>query len=224
MSAPPDESNLKYGWLGRTKFEQDKARQEKHANSSPWPKEIWHAATAAYLAGELEQERRFPVIITGLTGPFSTRQKLQQITGLPSLPEVQWATVTSMYDDDEEDHEVVKEGETTGTTTTDAQITLKQKKKKQKEEEPEKVQYCHVNWEQLERVKEYSDGEKVIVWFQEKRRSAWLARSVKRKGKGEGNREGEGQGQGGKHQHQHQHQHQHEHHVGHGEGVEGRVQ
>jgi hypothetical protein len=161
------------------KFEADKARKEKHGNPTPWSREVWQAATAAYLAGVVEPERRFPVIITtGSTGPFTTREQLQEVTGLPSLPEVQWTTVTSIYDDDQEEEEERADQGCTG-TITDPEST---KKKKKQKKEPEKVQYCHVNWEQRERVKEYSDGENVIVWFQEKKRYAWLAHSVKQQG------------------------------------------
>lgn len=48
-------------------------------------------------------------------------------------------------------------------------------------EKPEKVQYCDGNWKQLVRVQEYSDGEDVLIWFQGKKRAAWLARLVKQK-------------------------------------------
>jgi hypothetical protein len=176
------------------KFEQDKARKEKHRSSAPWPREIWQAAPAAYLAGEAEPERRFPVIITSSTGPLPTRQKLQEIAGLPLLPAVQWTTVTSIFDDDEHDHGVRMEGGPAGTTTCGEQSTPKIDKKKQKEEckePPKEVQYCHVNWEQLQRVKACSDGEKTVVWFQEMKRYAWSARSLRPEGKGERNAEGE---------------------------------
>lgn len=180
MSAPPNEVNQKYGWLAKAKFEEDKARKEKYGNPTPWSKEVWQAATAAYLAGVVEPEKRFPVIITsGSTGPpFTTRQKLQEVAGLPSLPEVQWTTVTSILDEEqeEEDEEGKKQGRRG--TTTDSKSTKKTKK-------PERVQYCHVNWKQLVRVKDHSDGEDVMVWFQECKRYAWLARSLKRKEGGE---------------------------------------
>jgi hypothetical protein len=180
------------------KLEQDKACKEKHRNSAPWSPEIWQAAPAAYLAGEAEPERRFPVIITGSTGPLPTRQKLQEIAGLPLLPAVQWTTVTSIFDD-EDDHGVGMEGGPAGTTTGGEQSTPKIDKKKQKEEckePPKEVQYCHVNWEQLQRVKACSDGEKTVVWFQEMKRYAWLARSLRLEGNGERNAEGEREGEG----------------------------
>jgi hypothetical protein len=179
----------------KAKFEEDKARKEKHGNPTPWSAEIWQAARAARNAGVVEPEKRFPVIITtGSTGPFISRQKLQEVAGLPSLPEVQWATVTTIFDDEEEreaeeaEEEVgAKQGSTGTTTITDAQTAQQQqqqKKKKQQEqkEEPKKVQYCHVNWEQLQRVKEYSDGEDVMVWFQDCKRFAWVARLLKGEG------------------------------------------
>jgi hypothetical protein len=74
-----------------------------------------------------------------------------------------------------------KKGPSRGAQAPSQTRRVRRRKKKQKKE-PEKVQYCHVNWEQRERVKEYSDGENVIVWFQEKKRYAWLAHSVKQQG------------------------------------------
>lgn len=153
MSAPPDENNLKYGWLAKAKFEADKARKEK--KSAPWSKETWQAAGEAFRAGVVEPERRFPIIITSSTGPFPTPQKLQEVAGLQSLPDVQLMTMAS-WDD------------SAGSRGTDSK-------------KPEEVRYCEVNLDQLSRVKEYSDGKDVLVWFQGKRRFAWLAHSVKQK-------------------------------------------
>jgi hypothetical protein len=164
MSAQPDEENLNR-WLGKHRFEEDKARKEqfekdkalKDKKPTPWSREAWQAAAARNRAGVVKPERRFPIIITSSTGPFTTPQKLQEVAGLSSLPEVQWTTKTSFFDSEEE-----------GSKGPDS-------------EKPEKVQYCDVNWEQLVRVKEYSDGEDVLVWFQGKKRAAWLARLVKQK-------------------------------------------
>lgn len=158
MSAPPNEGNLKYGWLAKAKieeerarmqkFEEDKAKKEKYKPHPPWPPEAWHAARERAMLGVVEPERRFPVIITSSTGPFTTPEKLQEVADLPSVPEVKRTTMTSLLEDEA------------------------------KELEKEEVQYCDVNWEQLVRVYDYSEGEDVIVWFQEKKRFAWLAQSV----------------------------------------------
>lgn len=176
MSAPPDEDNLKYRWLAKARFEEHKAKLEEKAKfeqdkarkdpkPSPWSKETWQAAAAARAAGIVEPERRFP-IITSSTGPLTTPQKLQEIAGLSSLPDVQWTTRASILDPDEK-----------------VEIRDSDAKK------PEKVQYCDVIRDQLQRVREYSDGENVIVWFQGKKRHAWLAHSMRQKS---GNRTGDG--------------------------------
>lgn len=165
MSAHPDEENLKR-WLAKHKVEEDKAREEnfekvkalKDKKPSPWSREAWEAAAARHRAGVVQPEPRFPIIITCSTGPFTTPQKLQEAAGLSSLPDVQWTARTSVFDSEGEEGSKGPDGE-----------------------KPEKVQYCDVNWEQLIQVKEYSDGEDVLVWFKGKKRFAWLAHSVKQK-------------------------------------------
>ena len=164
MSVHPDEENLNR-WLGKHKFEEEKARKEKFEKDkalkdkkpSHWSRETWQAAAARDSAEIVKPEWRFPIIITSSTGPITTPQKLQEVAGLSSLPEVQWTTRTSLLDSGEEE-----------SRSSDG-------------EKPEKVQYCDVNWKQLVQVKEYSDGEDVLVWFQGKKRAAWLARLVKQK-------------------------------------------
>ena len=79
----------------RAMSEADKARKRK---SPPWSREAWQAAARAPV---VQPERRFPIIITA--GPFSTPQKLQEVAGLPSLPDVQTATRASFSDDDDEE-------------------------------------------------------------------------------------------------------------------------
>ena len=140
----------------REKFEKDKVLKDE--KPSPWSGEAWQAAAAKSRAGVVEPEPRFPIIITSSTGPFTTPEKLQKAAGLSSLPDVQWTTRTSLLD---------SEGEKESRSSDSGN--------------PEKVQYCDVNWKQLVQIKEYSDGEDVIVWFKGKKRFAWLAHSVKQK-------------------------------------------
>ena len=168
MSAPLNEENLKR-WLVQRKFEEDKARKEKFEKdkvlkdekAAPWSREAWQRGAAARdWVGAVGPEPRFPVIITNSTGPFTTPKKLQEVAGLSSLPDVQWTTTrTSVFD---------SEGDAEGSRGSDGK-------------RPEKVQYCDVNWEQLVQVKECSDGEDVLVWFQGKKVLAWLAHSGKQK-------------------------------------------
>lgn len=166
MSGPPDEHNLNYKLLTKANFERNKALKEasgKHC--SPWSKEAWQAAAERFRAGVVEPERRFPVIITSLGGPFTSAQKLKEVAGLSSVPEVHWTTRSSIWDPEEEEAEEEEGG------------------KGAEDKKPrERVQYCDVNWNQLLRVKEYSDGENLLVWFQGKKRFAWLALSTKQKG------------------------------------------
>ncbi|KAF7513389.1 hypothetical protein GJ744_009810 [Endocarpon pusillum] len=162
MYAHPDEENLTR-WLDKQKFEEDKARKEqfekdkalKDRKPTPWSREAWQAVAARNRAVVVKPERQFPIIITSSTGPFTTPQILQEAAGLSSLPEVQWMTRTSFSASEE------------GSRDPDG-------------EEPEKVQYCDVNLKQRLQVQEYSDGEEnALIWFQGKKRAAWLARSVK---------------------------------------------
>lgn len=105
--------------------------------------EAWRAAAA--LAGVVEPEKRFPVIINSLM----TLEKLQEVADLLSLPEVKRTTLTSLLEDMAKEKELIE------------------------------VQYCDVDWEQLMRVRGYSEGENVIVWFQGKQIFAWEAHSVR---------------------------------------------
>ena len=158
MPAPPDGGNLKYEWLAKAKleeerarmqkFEEDKAKKEKYKPHPPWPPEAWHAARERAMLGVTETEKRFPVIITSSTSSFMTLEKLQEVDDLSLIPKVKRTTLTSILEEEA------------------------------KELEKEEVQYCDVNWEQLVRVYDYSEGEDVIVWFQGKQRFAWLAHSV----------------------------------------------
>ncbi|KAK2757258.1 hypothetical protein FQN54_004772 [Arachnomyces sp. PD_36] len=160
MPAPHDHDNLQYGWLAKSKmeeerarmqkFEEDKARKEKYKPLSPWPAEAWVQAYEARKRGHVEPEKRFPVIITSSTGPFPTPDKVKEVVDLPSTPEVKRTTRTTLSE------------------VSDAT-----------ELEKQEVEYCDVNWKQLVRVRDYSEGNNVIVWFQGKRRFAWLAHSVK---------------------------------------------
>jgi hypothetical protein len=170
MSAPPDENNLKK-WLGKTKFEEaereeekakrerekDEARRAKAERGPPWSGEMWQAAAAAGRAGKTKPESQHPIIVNNSTGLFMTPQKLQEIVDLPSLPDVRRTTKTSLSGPKTEEEANIKNPN------------------------PEKVQYCHVKWDQFRRVQEYSDGEIVIVWIQGKKRYAWQAHSVKQK-------------------------------------------
>lgn len=152
MPASPDEGNLKYGWLAKAKleeerarmqkFEEDKAKKEKDKSHPPWPPEAWHAAREQAMLGVPEAEKRFPVIIASSTGPFTTPEKLQKVADLSSVPEVKQTILTSILEE------------------------------KSKELEKKEVQYCDVNWKQLVRVYDYSEGEDVVVWFQGKKRFA----------------------------------------------------
>ncbi|KAB8207829.1 hypothetical protein BDV34DRAFT_59963 [Aspergillus parasiticus] len=81
----------------RRKFEEDKARKRKDA-CSPWPAEAWQAAWAASRAGVI-WEPRFPTIITD----FMTPQRVQELAGLPSLPETTW-TITTGFASEELDN------------------------------------------------------------------------------------------------------------------------
>ena len=167
MSRPLDETNLKYGWLAKTRleeqariqkrFEEDKAKKEEYKRDHPpWPGKTWQAAEAAFLAGDFGPEPRFPIIITKSTGPFTTPQKLQEVAGLSSLPEVKWTSMSSFLK---------------------SEVEAKRQ---------EKVQYCHVDWDELRRVEKYSNGERVLVWFENEKRFAWLAHSVKQKSANQG--------------------------------------
>lgn len=155
MSTSPDKDNLEYEWLAKAKleeeraclkkFEEDKALKDKKP-LSPWTAEEWQAARE-YAKSGLPEEARFPVIITS-SGPFTTPEKIQEVAGLSSVPEVKRTTLTSVLEEEA------------------------------KELDKEEVLYCDVNWKQLKRVRAYSEGKDVIVWFEEKQRFAWLAHSM----------------------------------------------
>ena len=113
MAEPPGKSNLERERPTETElegnmvriwgtFEEDKARKEKYKKYQPWPEETWRAATVAARAGVVELERRFSVIITSPTGPFTTPQELQEIADLPSLPEVKMTTLKSVLREKEQ--------------------------------------------------------------------------------------------------------------------------
>jgi hypothetical protein len=166
MSAPPDEENPKRRLVKnkaeeesnarKAEFEEDKALKDK--KPSPWSREAWQAAAARNEAGIVRPEPRFPIIIINSTeGSSMSPEKLQDVAGLSSLPDVRWTTRTSVFDSEEE-------GGSRGPDDG---------------ERPEKMQYCDVAREQLVRIKERSDGEKVLVWFDGQKRCAWLAHSVK---------------------------------------------
>lgn len=137
--------------LGRKVIETN-IQKEQAPRYLPWSAEQWHLASRPRAP---EPEKRYPVIINSSTGLLRTPQELQRLAGLPSLPHVLCTTKASSSDKVEgasRDHD--------GT-------------------EPEMMQYCDVNWEQLLRVQERTKGENVIVWFQGKKRFAWLARLEK---------------------------------------------
>lgn len=158
MPGPSDDQKLESERLAKAKFERDKALKEQSGRPL-WSKEIWQAAAAADRAGVIQPERRFPVIITTSQGPFTTPQKLQEVAGLPSVPEVRETTRTSIWDPDVEE----------------------ECRRAVCKHPAERMRYCDVNWYQLLRVKQYSDGEEPLVWFQGKKRAAWLAHSTKQK-------------------------------------------
>ncbi|KAJ9293934.1 hypothetical protein DTO271G3_7310 [Paecilomyces variotii] len=149
MSGPSDPNKLKsellevarYEEYRRRKFEEDKAR--KGDKGPPWPPEAWKAAAEAARAGILAPEPRFPILITD----FMTPQKVQEIVGLESLPEVKWTTRSAL------------EGEEPHLSHL-----------------PNELQYCAVTgFDQRQRIKEASTGENVMVRFEGTDRFAWLS-------------------------------------------------
>lgn len=46
---------------------------------------------------------------------------------------------------------------------------------------PEEVQICDINWDQYLRLQDLTEGEDIIVWFQDTKRACWVAQSIKKK-------------------------------------------
>ncbi|EEH05461.1 hypothetical protein HCBG_06580 [Histoplasma capsulatum G186AR] len=122
------------------RFEKDKALKEKYKKHPPWSAEDWQRAKAAPPRPPV----RYPVIISS-SGTFPTAEKVKEVANLPSVPEVLWTTMTTMFDSEPEP------------------------------EEPEKVQYCVLDFDALQLIENYAKGEDVAIWFEGKKRTAWLS-------------------------------------------------
>ncbi|EFE40277.1 hypothetical protein TRV_04971 [Trichophyton verrucosum HKI 0517] len=95
-------------------------------------------------------------IIISNAGPFTSPEKLQEILGLSTPPELKEATRAELTDDI---HPKLKEGDI--------------------------VQYCDVDLRYLDKVEEVSEGEDILIWADLKQRCGWLAHSVKSRAGGE---------------------------------------
>ncbi|KAF3479658.1 uncharacterized protein GIQ15_06634 [Arthroderma uncinatum] len=114
----------------------------------------WEAFRKASRTGELK-EKLYPIIIN-TTGPLTSPQKIQELIGLSSPPEVKDTTMGRIS---ELEHE------------------------SQKEEY--KVQYCMIDFEHLSLIEAQTEGEDVVIWIDGRRRCTWLAHSMKKKDEGQ---------------------------------------
>ncbi len=132
------------------KISKKESLKDQTPRDPPWSAEQWRLAGRHRAE---KPEKRYPVIISSSTGLFRTPRQLQEMAGLSSLPPVLWSTKASLSDK----VEAAGRGDNG--------------------KEAEKVRYCEVNWEQLAQVQKRTHGENVIIWFQGKKRFAWLAMS-----------------------------------------------
>lgn len=135
----------------RRKFEADKALKEKSKPPpySSWTLEQWQAARKA-----TSPPRQHPVIVTSSGScPFTSPEKIQEITGLSSISELRSAT----------------------------RATSEECKEPQEPEDVDKVDYVKVDIEVLLRIDKCTEGEEVFLWIDGWKKHAWLAHSMKQK-------------------------------------------
>lgn len=82
---------------------------------------------------------------------ISTAKELQQLANLPSVPEIETTRTAPR-----------------GWEDLDAPPA-----------DDREVQICHVDWKQLSKIKEVTEGDSISVWFRGTRRDAWVAESLK---------------------------------------------
>lgn len=126
--------------------------ENKQKSDFPWPPEVWEAAMHAFKNGWRKPEPRFPVILSP-DSPVSTPEKLQELAGLTSVPEIQHTTKTYPYGD-----EYVESYES------------------------QKVQICDLSWEELMKMEESAvcEATSTVVWFQDTKRAARVVVSLKK--------------------------------------------
>lgn len=139
-----NQKDLGYGWLVKSKFERDKVLKEKSDN---WKVTRWQAYWEDVRKGTVKHY--VCLVLITKSGPITSPEKLQEIAGLPSLPEVY--TTVKIRDSDEEPAA--------------------------EPNEEEQVQYCTV--EDLQAVKAAAYGVTQLVWFRDGPAGAWLAYSLK---------------------------------------------
>ncbi|EGD90967.1 hypothetical protein H112_01553 [Trichophyton rubrum D6] len=139
-----NQKDLGYGWLAKAKFEQDKLLKEK---SDTWKVARWQAYWEDVRKGTVK--RMVYLVLITKSGPITSPEKLQEIAGLTSPPEVY--TTVKMKDFGQEPPAEPRE--------------------------EEKVQYCTVG--NLQAVKAATYGVHQLVWFRDAPLGAWLAYSLK---------------------------------------------
>lgn len=130
--------------LGKSSVE----KQQK--SDSPWPPEVWQAALQAFNSGWQMPEPRYPVILTP-DGPVSTPERLQELVGLASVPEIKRTHKMHPY-----------------------------KNKYDESYESQGVDICDIGWDELLKLEERTECENSTrVWFQEQKRAAYVVLSLK---------------------------------------------
>ncbi|KAK2799173.1 hypothetical protein FQN50_008562 [Emmonsiellopsis sp. PD_5] len=176
MAPPPDTNNLKQQLLrshveARQQLEAHKRQLEREYEEAmikksnqkkfPWSPEAWKAAGEAHVRGEYRgiSSQRFPILFTPSgPGPFTTPEKIQEAGSLESAPGVIWSTESQW-----------------------GPIELEPTEEDSQKNGKARVQYCDVGFKEWKRIKEKTEGEDVVIWFNGKRRFAWLAHSMKQK-------------------------------------------
>ncbi|KAF3896061.1 hypothetical protein GTR04_1151 [Trichophyton interdigitale] len=138
-----NQKDLGYGWLAKAKFERDKAQK----GDDNWKVARWQAYWEDVRKGAVK--RMVYLVLITKSGPISSPEKLQEIAGLTSPPEV-YKTV-KMKDFDQEPPAEPRE--------------------------EEKVQYCTVG--NLRAIRAMTYGVHQSVWFRNGPLGAWLAYSLK---------------------------------------------
>jgi hypothetical protein len=154
----------------KAKLEADKALKLQKP-SSPWTREAWQTARANR---KPQPEPHLPVVVCGWMGSVMTPQKLQEMFGHESLPEVASTTTATIWEDEEEAAADAEESNECNGEEDEADHQGSNSKRKRVV-----VRYSHLKRSEVNMVKQHSHGQWVTVWFQGDKRSAWLPISLK---------------------------------------------
>lgn len=138
--------------LGRSQVQNHMREEEEPARSSEkFPH--WNQALHAFANGWRRPISQFPIVISA-DSPISTPQKLREIAGLDTTPEVIETTYTTLDGDPDANH-LDGNGK------------------------PAKVMVSLVGWDQLQTVRGNTDFEHFLfVWLEEKVRGVTLVTSL----------------------------------------------